>query len=158
MLEQFVKYSKAASTDRIEDFTISDVIQQQLFDFAREAGKRAFVVNRISLCYTDISRDHLMPLVARLNTMLAMTDKSEIKNEKRALEKASRDARESIENVTSNNIKRAQEALNNRVEELDTLQQTLLPPLPPQKMLENRKEAKQITSGKVAIDTSDYDM
>ena len=159
-MRQFVEYSETAGKDRLQDqdFTMSDYVQQQLFDFAKEAGKRAFVVNRISLCYTEISRDHLMPLVARLNTMLAMTDKNQIAKEKRVLENASRDARVAIDELTTNNIKRAKEALNNRVEELDTLQRTLLPPLSPEKMLESREEAKHITSGKVAVDTSDYDI
>ena len=163
-MKQFVQYSETARGDRIQDqdFTMSEVIQQQIFDFAKEAGKQAFVVNRISLCYTDISKKHLMPLVARLNTMLAMdkvADKNKIAQEKGKLQKASKDAREAIEELTANNIKKAQHALNNRVEELDTLQKTLLPPLSPQKMVETREEAQQMTSGKVAkVDTSNFDI
>ena len=157
-MRSFVDFSERTSMNRVQQgstFTPSDMIKQQIYEIAKEAGKRAFVVNRISGCYSSISKDHLMPLVAQLGSMIALdkeTDRGKIEKYRMKLEGESRKARDAIEALTNENISRARVALQERMTELDTLQATCLPALPVQEKLAIENEAKQITQGKAISD------
>ena len=121
----------------------------------KEAGKTAFVVNRIAGCYSHISSQHLMPLVARLNSMIVMDkekDAYKIEQTKFELQKASRQAQEKIHEITMENITRARVALKGRIQELDSLVETCIPALPEPDRVKVQQEAKQITMGEVAED------
>ena len=137
------------------EFRPSAMVKQQIWEITKEAGKTAFVVNRIAGCYSLISRQHLMPLVAQLNSMIAMDkekDSSEIEEKRRALHTASVSAREMIEEMTLQNITRARLALQGRMRELDNLVETCIPALPELERLSIQEEAKKITKGEVATD------
>ena len=167
-MRSFVDFSERTSMNRVQPgshFTPSDMIKQQIYEIAKEAGKRAFVVNRISGCYSSISKKHLMPLVSQLGSMIALdkeTDGRKITQFKQKLEAESRNARSAVEALTNENINRARKALQERMNELDTLQATCLTVLPVQEKLAIQNEAKQITQGMVIsdpdIDLKDFDV
>eukprot|EP00092_Neocalanus_flemingeri_P022121 GFUD01023997.1.p1 GENE.GFUD01023997.1~~GFUD01023997.1.p1 ORF type:complete len:725 (+),score=235.41 GFUD01023997.1:49-2223(+) len=161
--EDYVSKTGEKRLKRGDEFEPSDMIRQQIYGITKEAGKQAFVVNRIAGCYSTISRQHLMPLVAKLNSMIVLDkerDGTKINEHKMALREASAKARYAIDEITQENIYRARQMLQDRMTELDTLVDTCIPALPTNKMLAVQQEAKQITGGDVApdpeIDLDDY--
>ena len=157
-MKSFEEWTQKTGENRVNrgnEFRPSAMVKQQIWEITKEAGKTAFVVNRIAGCYSLISRQHLMPLVAQLNSMIAMDkekDSSEIEEKRRALHTASVSAREMIEEMTLQNITRARLALQGRMRELDNLVETCIPALPELERLSIQEEAKKITKGEVATD------
>jgi len=157
-MKSFEDWTRKTSENRLKkgnDFMPSDMVKQQIWEITKEAGKTAFVVNRIAGCYSTISKDHLMPLVARLNSMIAMDrdiDATKIGEERLALHAASVSARATIDQITFENITRARSALQGRMRELDNLVETCIPALPEPDRVTIQQEAKQITMGQVATD------
>ena len=165
-MKSFEDWTRKTGENRLkrgDNFKPSDMVKQQIWEITKEAGKTAFVVNRIAGCYSTISRKHLMPLVARLNSMIAMDrdkDAAKIEEEKRALQAASVSARQIIDEITMENISRARSTLQGRMKELDNLVETCIPALPEPDRVSIQQEAKQITMGEVAteleIDLDDF--
>ena len=165
-MKSFEDYARQTGDNRLkrgDAFQPSDLIKQQIYEITKEAGKRAFVVHRISGCYSAISKQHMMPLVAKLNSMIALdkaTDGHKIEQCRRELEGASKSARYAINVITQENISRARLALQSRMMELNAMVDNCIPALPTEERLAIRLEAEQMTRGEVAedpdIDLADY--
>jgi hypothetical protein len=95
----------------------------------------AFLVHYLSSSYNSISRDHLMPLVAKLGTLIAYDgdkDKDRIADEKMKLTHDCQEIQEIIADTLRSNNEAFHQKVAQRMEAIGTTFKTLVPSLPPQ--------------------------
>ena len=91
----------------------SDIIKETIYKTAYEAVKVAYLVHHLSGSYCNISKNHLIPLVSRLGTLItydSVKDKKKITEEKINLESKAFEIQEVIiKTIKDNNAKFCQQ-------------------------------------------------
>jgi hypothetical protein len=90
LTEDMTKFKKLADTQSKNNKPISSMAYHQLISPAQDSTKTAYIVEQVSLLYSEISKDYFIPMVTEFSKLLALDakdDKAEIhkiKNEMNA--------------------------------------------------------------------------
>ena len=129
-LDSFVRHSQAIQDDMEDGHKISSVAIDQIYTPTYEAVKISYLVNNLATVYIDISKDYMMPQVAELTTLLALSsheDKDTIGEKKDQLNKGALAMQKKIEQNVIERTKKCKADVDKRMKQIDTKFQDIFP-------------------------------
>jgi hypothetical protein len=159
-LEGFVKHAREIGEDRKDGYDTSLVCKELIYQTSFEAVKVAYLVNSLSGAYCDISRDHMMPLVSRLGTLIALDkakDVDQIRTEKKELDSKAKAMQKTIEGIIRDKNKQLHEQLGRRSRQMELAFNQKVPTISPEKKADIQRNVRQATE-KAGDQIEDLDM
>ena len=129
-LNNFVAHSKAIQDDMLGGHGVSRQARDQIYTPSYEAVKIAYLVNNLATAYMEISTEHMMPQVAKLSELLALSsssDKKDIEAKKLEVNKEAQVMQEKIETVLSQRTNKFKRDVEARMIEIETTFNSIIP-------------------------------
>lgn len=124
---------------------ISLVMRDVIFEQAFQANQIAYVVNSISSVYVEVSNKHLMDRITSLGKLIPLdpaTDEQKIRLKQLELNKGCQEAQEAIRRIAVKKKNEMTEALDKRIERIESEVESLLPPISEKKAKEIKENVK----------------
>ena len=131
-LKDFVDYSKEGRELKIGNISLSSTFRDLIFEQATEANRVAYAVQVISKTYVEVSSNHLMDRVTKLNQLIAVdpTNAREIQLKRNELHSGTQNAQKAIQSIMKREREEFDERLEGRIRQIEREVEAVLPPLP----------------------------
>ena len=131
-LKDFVDYSEEGRALKIGNLPLSATFRDLIFEQATEANRVAYAVQVISSTYVNVSSEHLMDRVTKLNQLIAInpSNTSEIVIKRNDLHSGTQAAQNAIKSIMQKKREEFDERLESRIRQIERDVEAVLPPLP----------------------------
>ena len=149
-LEEFVKSANVIG-DPDDRMKATQLTKDMIYQPAYEASKTAFLVNGLASAYVDISAQFLMPLAAKLDSLIVLDpdeDKQEIMNQKLEIQNDAKDVQDEIKAIVEAKREDFNAKVEGRIQELQETFDQFVPPIDE----DEKAEIQEIVQGNLEYD------
>ena len=143
-LKDFIDYSKKGRELKLGHLPLSATFRDLIFNQATEANRVAYAVQVISKTYVEVSNNHLMDRVTKLNQLIAVdpSNAHEIQLKRNDLHNGTRAAQKAILSIMRRERQEFDERLEGRIRQIEREVEAVLPPLPAKEIEAIKKVVK----------------